>query len=234
MDIERWLVVLNRARRDKTALSRPSAAMPKAEYIFKIVIVGDTGVGKSNLMSRFTKDEFSKELKATIGVEFSTRQIEHDNKIIEAQVWDTAGQERYKAITTAYYRGAIGALLVYDITNRSSFQNCERWLRELRAHTDPSMVAMLVGNKCDMRHRQQVDVEDAKDFAEDNNLAFIETSALDSTNVDLAFETICIEIYRIVRKNLAAGKYDPDRPAPSMIGTTPIMPHKPQGGGGCC
>jgi len=208
--------------------------MPKAEYMFKIVIIGDTGVGKSNLMSRFTKDEFSKDTKATIGVEFATRQIEHDNKTIEAQVWDTAGQERYKAITAAYYRGSIGALLVYDITNRNSFQNCERWLRELRAHTDPSMVAMLVGNKCDMRHRQQVDVEDAKDFAEDNNLAFIETSALDSTNVDLAFETICIEIYRIVRKNLDAGKYDPDRPAPSMIGMTPIMPHKPQGGGGCC
>lgn len=171
--------------------------MPKAEYMFKCVIVGDTGVGKSNLMSRFTKDEFTKDSKATIGVEFATRQIEHDGKTIEAQIWDTAGQERYKAITAAYYRGAIGALLVYDITNRASFQNCERWLRELRAHSDSSIVAMLVGNKCDLRHRQQVDVEDAKDFAEDNNLAFIETSALDSTNVDLAFETILIEIYRI-------------------------------------
>ena len=150
-------------------------------------------------------------------------------------MWDTAGQERYRAITAAYYRGAIGALLVYDITKRESFENCERWLRELRAHADPSIVAMLVGNKCDLRHLKAVDVEDAKDFAEDNNLAFIETSALDATNVDLAFETILIEIYRIVRKNLEAGKYDPDRPAPSMIGTVPIMPHKPVGGkGGCC
>ena len=94
---------------------------------------------------------------------------------------------------------------------------------------------MLVGNKCDLKHKQAVDVEDAKDFAEDNNLAFIETSAYDATNVDLAFETILIEIYRIVRKNLEAGKYDPDRPAPSMIGTVPIMPHKPGGQrGGCC
>ena len=173
--------------------------MPKAEYMFKIVIIGDTGVGKSNLMSQFTKSEFTKDSKATIGVEFATKQIEHDHKTIEAQVWDTAGQERYKAITSAYYRGAIGALLVYDVTNRASFQNCERWLRELRSHTDPSMVAMLVGNKCDLRHKKQVDVEDAKDFAEDNNLAFIETSAKDATNVDLAFETICIEIYRIGR-----------------------------------
>lgn len=203
--------------------------------MFKCVIIGDSGVGKSNLLSRFTKDEFSKDSKSTIGVEFATRQIQHDGKTIEAQVWDTAGQERYRAITAAYYRGAIGALLVYDITKRESFENCERWLRELRAHADPSIVAMLVGNKCDLRHMKQVDVEDAKDFAEDNNLAFIETSALDATNVDLAFETILIEIYRIVRKNLEAGKYDPDRPAPSMIGTVPIMPHKPSGGkGGCC
>ena len=184
----------------------------------------------SRALAQFTKDS-----KSTIGVEFATRQIQHDGKTIEAQVWDTAGQERYRAITAAYYRGAIGALLVYDITKRQSFENCERWLRELRAHADPSIVAMLVGNKCDLRHLKAVDVEDAKDFAEDNNLAFIETSALDATNVDLAFETILIEIYRIVRKNLEAGKYDPDRPAPSMIGTVPIMPHKPTGtGGGCC
>ena len=212
--------------------------MPKAEYMFKCVIIGDTGVGKSNLLSRFARDEFTKDSKSTIGVEFATRQIEHDGKTIEAQVWDTAGQERYRAITAAYYRGAIGALLVYDITKRESFENCERWLRELRAHADPSIVAMLVGNKCDLRHLKQVDVEDAKDFAEDNNLAFIETSALDTTNVDLAFETILIEIYRIVRKNLEAGKYDPARPAPSMVNTVVITPAQASRGqvqgGGCC
>lgn len=136
--------------------------MPKAQYMFKCVIIGDTGVGKSNLLSRFTKDEFTKDSKSTIGVEFATRQIEHDGQTIEAQVWDTAGQERYRAITAAYYRGAIGALLVYDITKRDSFENCERWLRELRAHADPSIVAMLVGNKCDLRHMKQVDVEGAR------------------------------------------------------------------------
>lgn len=86
-------------------------------------------------------------------------------------MWDTAGQERYKAVTAAFYRGALGALIVYDITKRSSFESCEGWLRELRTHADPSIVAMLVGNKCDLRHHAKVDVEDAKDFAEDNNLA---------------------------------------------------------------
>ena len=204
------------------------------DYLFKVVIIGDSGVGKSNLLSRFTRNEFHLDSKSTIGVEFATRSIQHDGKIIKAQIWDTAGQERYRAITSAYYRGAVGALLVYDITKRDSFENCERWLKELRTHGDAQVVAMLVGNKGDLKHLQAVDVEDAKDFAEDNNLAFIETSALDATNVDLAFETILIEIYRIVRKNLEAGKYDPDRPAPSMIGTVPIMPHKPTSKGGCC
>mmetsp|Transcript_7742 Transcript_7742/g.23187 ORF Transcript_7742/g.23187 Transcript_7742/m.23187 type:complete len:153 (+) Transcript_7742:340-798(+) len=117
-----------------------------------------------------------------------------------------AGQERYRAITSAYYRGAVGALLVYDISKRLTFENVERWLKELRTHADPSIVVMLVGNKCDLKHLQAVLTDDAKAFAEQNNLAFIETSALDATNVDLAFETILIEIYRIVtRKTLEAG-----------------------------
>ena len=90
---------------------------------------GDSGVGKSGLLSRFTRDEFQMDSKGTIGVEFATRQIEHDGKTIEAQVWDTAGQERYRAVTAAYYRGAVGALIVYDITQRDSFENCERWLK---------------------------------------------------------------------------------------------------------
>jgi len=171
-----------------------------------VVIIGDSGVGKSNLLSRFTRNEFHLDSKSTIGVEFATRSIQHDGKIIKAQIWDTAGQERYRAITSAYYRGAVGALLVYDISKRLTFENVERWLKELRTHADPSIVVMLVGNKCDLKHLQACATEDAKAFAEQNNLAFIETSALDATNVDLAFETILIEIYRIVtRKTLEAG-----------------------------
>ena len=210
--------------------------MPKAEYMFKLVVVGDSGVGKSQLLSRFTNDEFDLDSKSTIGVEFSTRQIEHDGKTIEAQVWDTAGQERYRAITSAYYRGAVGALLVYDISKRLTFENVERWLKELRTHADPSIVVMLVGNKCDLKHLQAVLTDDAKSFAEQNNLAFIETSALDATNVDLAFETILIEIYRIVtRKTLEAGG-DGARPPDS---TQKIVLNKDSaaGGkkkGGCC
>ena len=106
--------------------------------MFKCVIIGDTGVGKSNLLSRFTKDEFTKDSKSTIGVEFATRQIEHDGKTIEAQVWDTAGQERYRAVTAAYYRNAAGALIVYDVTNRDSFENCAKWLKAHTASLLPS------------------------------------------------------------------------------------------------
>lgn len=176
------------------------------DYLFKVVIIGDSGVGKSNLLSRFTRNEFHLDSKSTIGVEFATRSIQHDNKIIKAQIWDTAGQERYRAITSAYYRGAVGALLVYDISKRLTFDNVERWLKELRTHADPSIVVMLVGNKCDLKHLQAVLTEDAKAFAEREKLAFIETSALDATNVDVAFESILVDIYNIVtRKNLEGG-----------------------------
>ncbi|KAH0557422.1 RAS oncogene family member Rab11 [Cotesia typhae] len=168
------------------------------DYLFKVVLIGDSGVGKSNLLSRFTRNEFNLESKSTIGVEFATRSIQVDGKTIKAQIWDTAGQERYRAITSAYYRGAVGALLVYDIAKHLTYENVERWLRELRDHADQNIVIMLVGNKSDLRHLRAVPTDEAKAFAERNGLSFIETSALDSTNVETAFQNILTEIYRIV------------------------------------
>mmetsp|Transcript_46646 Transcript_46646/g.93402 ORF Transcript_46646/g.93402 Transcript_46646/m.93402 type:complete len:217 (+) Transcript_46646:172-822(+) len=170
------------------------------DYLFKVVLIGDSGVGKSNLLSRFTRNEFNLESKSTIGVEFATRSIPVDGKTIKAQIWDTAGQERYRAITSAYYRGAVGALLVYDIAKHLTFENVDRWLKELRDHADQHIVIMLVGNKSDLRHLRAVPTEDAKGYAQMRNLSFIETSALDSTNVDQAFQTILTEIYRLVSK----------------------------------
>ncbi|KAJ3089300.1 Ras- protein Rab-11A [Quaeritorhiza haematococci] len=168
------------------------------DYLFKVVLIGDSGVGKSNLLSRFTRDEFSLESKSTIGVEFATRTIQVDGKTIKAQIWDTAGQERYRAITSAYYRGAFGALLVYDIAKHPTYANVNRWLKELRDHADTNIVIMLVGNKSDLRHLRAVPTEEAKQFAVENGLSFIETSALDSSNVELAFQKILTEIYRNV------------------------------------
>ena len=171
------------------------------DYLFKIVLIGDSGVGKSNLLSRFTRNEFNLESKSTIGVEFATRSIEMNSKTIKAQIWDTAGQERYRAITSAYYRGAVGALLVYDIAKHLTYENVERWLKELRDHADSNIVIMLVGNKSDLRHLRAVSTDEAKDFAEKNNLSFIETSALDSSNVDASFHSILGEIYKIVNQS---------------------------------
>merc|ERR1712003_40238 len=168
------------------------------DYLFKVVLIGDSGVGKSNLLSRFTRNEFNLESKSTIGVEFATRSIHVDNRTIKAQIWDTAGQERYRAITSAYYRGAVGALLTYDIAKHLTYENVERWLKELRDHADANIVIMLVGNKSDLRHLRAVPTEEAKSYAEKNSLSFIETSALDSTNVETAFHNILTEIYKIV------------------------------------
>jgi small GTP-binding protein len=176
------------------------------DYLFKVVLIGDSGVGKSNLLSRFTRNEFNIESKSTIGVEFATKNITVDGKVTKAQIWDTAGQERYRAITSAYYRGAVGALLVYDISKHSTFENVERWLKELRDHAEPNIIVMLVGNKSDLRHKRAVPTSEAVAFASEHGLAFIETSALDSTGVDEAFKQILSEIYKVIsRKAMSEG-----------------------------
>ncbi len=136
-----------------------------ANPVLTVVLIGDSGVGKSNLLSRFTRNEFNLDSKSTIGVEFATRSIQVDAKTIKAQIWDTAGQERYRAITSAYYRGAVGALLVYDISKHQTYENVTRWLKELRDHADSNIVIMLVGNKSDLRHLRAVPTEEAKQFA---------------------------------------------------------------------
>ncbi|KAF7348811.1 Gtp-binding protein ypt3 [Mycena venus] len=187
----------------------------KYDYAFKVVLIGDSGVGKSNrtvlntevlvtadtettVVSRFTCNEFHVESKSTIGLEFAARSIDVDGKTVIAQIWDTAGQERYRAITFAYYRGAACALLVYDIAKRATYVNVTRWLKELRDHADSNIVIMLVGNKSDLKHLRAVPTDEAKGFATENGLSFIETSALDASNVEGAFQTILTDICRIV------------------------------------
>ncbi|KAG9509080.1 Ras-related protein Rab-11A, partial [Fragariocoptes setiger] len=191
------------------------------DFLFKIVLIGDSGVGKSNLLSRFTRNEFNLESKSTIGVEFATKSIQVDGKIVKAQVWDTAGQERYRAITSAYYRGAVGALLVYDIAKHITYENVERWLKELRDHADQNIVIMLVGNKSDLRHLRAVPVDEARVFAEKNGLSFIEASALDSTNVESAFHQIITEIHRVVSQRQVRGG-DEEQPSPSQSTIRPV------------
>jgi len=205
------------------------------DYLYKIVLIGDSGVGKSNLLSRFTRNEFNIETKSTIGVEFATRSIQTDGKIIKAQIWDTAGQERYRAITSAYYRGAVGALLVYDISKTATFKNVERWLSELRENASGNIVVMLVGNKCDLKYLREVQTETSKEFAEKNNLSFIETSALDSTNVEAAFHTILTEIFhRTVKPATGAGSAATASKGVSESKPVSLQPTNNTGGGGGC
>ncbi|XP_065782248.1 ras-related protein Rab-25 isoform X2 [Muntiacus reevesi] len=162
-------------------------------FVFKVVLIGESGVGKTNLLSRFTRNEFSHDSRTTIGVEFSTRTVMLGTAAIKAQIWDTAGLERY-------YRGAVGALLVFDLTKHQTYAVVERWLKELYDHAEATIVVMLVGNKSDLSQSREVPTEEARMFAENNGLLFLETSALDSTNVELAFETVLKEIFAKVSK----------------------------------
>jgi len=221
--IEAHIIVINMGGRDD-----------EYDYLFKVVLIGDSGVGKSNLLSRFTRNEFNLESKSTIGVEFATRSIQVDGKTIKAQIWDTAGQERYRAITSAYYRGAVGALLVYDIAKHLTYENVERWLRELRDHADANIVIMLVGNKSDLRHLRAVPTDEAKTFAEKNNLSFIETSALDSTNVETAFHNILTEIYRIVSQKQLPDNSSGSSKLPGGATIVPTIPDNSKPNNSAC
>jgi Ras-related protein Rab-11A len=185
------------------------------DYLFKIVLIGDSGVGKSNLLYRFTRNEFNLESKTTIGVEFSQKSLQLEGKSIRAQIWDTAGQERYRAITSAYYRGALGALLVYDVCKIETFESLSKWLKELRENTDSQIIIMLVGNKSDLKHLRAVKTDEAAAFAQKNKLAFIETSALENNNVSTAFEQTLQEIYHQTVKNQISSNNDEAFKAPT-------------------
>lgn len=172
------------------------------DYLFKIVLIGDSAVGKSNLLARFARNEFYPNSKSTIGVEFQSQKMEINGKEVKAQIWDTAGQERFRAVTSAYYRGAVGALLVYDISRRQTFGSIGRWLNELHAHSDMNVVTILVGNKSDLKDAREVTTAEGKDLAEAQGLFFIETSALDCSNVSAAFQTVVREIYNILSRKV--------------------------------
>mmetsp|Transcript_14167 Transcript_14167/g.10216 ORF Transcript_14167/g.10216 Transcript_14167/m.10216 type:complete len:201 (+) Transcript_14167:39-641(+) len=173
-------------------------------YLFKYIIIGDTGVGKSCLLLQFTDKRFRQQHDLTIGVEFGARNIQISNKNIKLQIWDTAGQESFKSITRSYYRGAAGALLVYDITRRDTFNHLTRWLEEVRQNGNPDMTIMLIGNKCDLDGRRQVSTEEGDRFAKENGLIFMETSAKTSFNVEEAF----LETSKLIYGNIDKGIYD--------------------------
>ncbi|KAM9110441.1 ras-related protein Rab-25 isoform 2-T2 [Megaptera novaeangliae] len=217
-------------------------------FVFKVVLIGESGVGKTNLLSRFTRNEFSHDSRTTIGVEFSTRTVMLGTAAVKAQIWDTAGLERYRAITSAYYRGAVGALLVFDLTKHQTYAVVERWLKELYDHAEATIIVMLVGNKSDLSQAREVPTDEARMFAENNGLLFLETSALDSTNVELAFETVLkgrapairqaphpirepsVDSVRNADTQPSPAPADPSAPlwAPSLLRASLVCPPPPQ------
>jgi len=172
----------------------------KYDHLYKVVLVGDATVGKTHLLSRYIKGTLPKAPTATIGVEFATRMVPLAvGGTVKAQIWDTAGQERYRAITSSHYRRAVGALLVYDVTKQATFQNCVKWMEELRQNAEPDIVIMLVGNKVDLAEKdpqsRQVYWDNANEFARQHGLYFSEASAMTSHNVQHIFEHLLQEIY---------------------------------------
>ena len=173
----------------------------KEEYKFKVVVVGDSGVGKTNLIKRFINDTFNKDSKATVGVEFLSKSYLINSEVFKVQIWDTAGQERYKSITAAYYKGAKGAMIVYDVTNQTSFDNVDKWANEIKEKAAKNINLMIVGNKTDLQDKIVITSEMATEKAKTLEIPVMETSALDSTNVKEAFYQLLREMYKSV-KNL--------------------------------
>ncbi|KAK2999918.1 hypothetical protein RJ639_024236, partial [Escallonia herrerae] len=201
-----------------------------SDYLFKLLLIGDSSVGKSCLLLRFADDSYVDSYISTIGVDFVSlslillepllqkiRTVEQDGKTIKLQIskvianavmllWDTAGQERFRTITSSYYRGAHGIIIVYDVTEMESFNNVKQWLSEIDRYANDSVCKLLVGNKCDLVENKVVDTEMAKAFADELGIPFLETSAKDSINVEQAFLTMAGEIKKKMGNQPAANK----------------------------
>lgn len=165
------------------------------DYLFKVVLVGDQNVGKSSILSRYTKNSFSTNTNATYGVEFSQKTKTINGKTVRTQIWDTSGQEKFRATTSLFYRGAVGALIIYDITNEESFSHIHFWTDDLKSYAEPGVAVTIIGNKTDFEDSRAVSKEEGRALANKYDSSFIETSALSGTNIETAFEQLIHCVY---------------------------------------
>lgn len=164
------------------------------DYLFKLLLIGDSGVGKTSILFRFSDDSFTSTFISTIGIDFKIRTIEMDGKKIKLQIWDTAGQERFRTITTAYYRGAMGIMLVYDVTSEKSFENITQWIKNIETHASDDVEKMILGNKCDINDKRVVSTEAGEQLAEEYSVTLMETSAKSNINIEEAFTSMARNI----------------------------------------
>lgn len=173
------------------------------DYLFKILLIGDSGVGKSCLLLRFADETYTESFISTIGVDFKIKTVDLDGKVVKLQIWDTAGQERFRTITSSYYRGAHGIIVVYDITNSDTFVNVKQWLHEIDRYAADNVDILLVGNKSDATTKREVTFEQGASFAEAAGYSFLETSAKTSINVNEAFLKMASQIKRRTKNKIA-------------------------------
>jgi len=186
-------------------LSTRPPANKDYDFLYKLLLIGDSGVGKSCLLLRFADDAFTENFISTIGVDFKIKTLTLEGKRVKLQIWDTAGQERFQTITTSYYRGANGIVIVFDVTNQSSFENVRKWLDDVERHASPNIVKLLIGNKCDLEHKRVIDYHTAKALADRLNIPYLETSAKASTNVNEAFEKLAVNVMKYGDNKLGRG-----------------------------
>ena len=159
------------------------------DYLFKVLLLGDSDVGKSSLILRYTEETFSSKLVNSIGVDFKMKKKEIDGKVIKVQIWDTAGHERFRAITYSYYRGANAIIIVFDLSDKKSFISITEWLKQIEKHAKENVYKFLVGNKSDLVEERKVSFKEAKDYADEHDLPYIETSAKEGININELFES---------------------------------------------
>ena len=174
------------------------------DYLLKFIIIGDSAVGKSNILLRYTNDSFSNEFQATIGVEFGAKNLTIDGKTYRVQIWDTAGQEQFRSITRAYYKNSVCACVVYDITNKTSFENIKSWLEDCKKKCPKSIYFVLIGNKSDLENKREVTYEEGSIYAQKNGMIFFETSAKTGQNINEVF----IKSTNDIAKNIENNFYD--------------------------